>query len=429
MTLKQNKRTPTEKESNPNEGLSGLVAEYWEDKKSPKYRGYKASSKTKRFQTKETQKDDSEMFSESESGKDIREEKNKKGKKQNKLVKVIFCIVVFLVVVGAIFLFLEWKGKKSLRDSAVTEETITGLEDAEIGDGGKTIVYNGETYCYNESISTILCIGVDREEYNQTGTFGEGGQADTLFLVAIDIENGKSTMIPISRNTMVEIDEYNEDGVYWRQNEIQVALAYTYGDGKEKSCENVAKAVSRLMYGMPVNDYVAIDLSAIASLNDAVGGVPVTVLEDMTDYDPVLQQGAQVTLKGQQAVSYVRSRKVEGYDLEIDNNAARMERQQQYMSSFLKTVIRQTKKDLLVPLNLYNLAKEDMITSISTSEVMYYAKMVAEKGLNNSIVSIPGEAKKGEYTEVYVDDEALYQIILDTFYKKITVNHEKEEEK
>lgn len=424
MTLQQNKGGQSEQDSNANKGLSGLVAEYWEDKETPKYQGYKASSKSKRLKGKHNLEDCLAESSDSESQDISRGDNNRKRKKteKSKLFKFLRCLAIilllFVAVLSIILFLLEWNGKKSLKDGKVTDEKITSLPDAETEDGGKNVIYKGETYCYNDNISTILCIGVDREEYNQNGKYGEGGQADTLFLVAIDSESGKSTMIPISRNTMVEIDEFNEDGTYWRRNEIQIALAYTYGDGKEKSCENVANAVSRLMYGMPVNDYVAIDLSAIAFLNDAVGGVPVTVLEDMTDYDPILQEGVQVTLKGQQAVSYVRSRKVEGYDLEIDNNAARMERQQQYLASFLKTVITQTKSDLSVPLNLYNFAKEDMITSITASEVMYYAKMVTEKGLNNSIVSIPGEAKKGEYTEVYIDDNALYQIILDTFYNK-----------
>lgn len=248
--------------------------------------------------------------------------------------------------------------------------------------------------------------------------YGEGGQADTLFLVAIDTQAEKITMLPISRNTMALIDEYNEDGTYWRQNQIQIALAYTYGDGREKSCENAAKAVSRLLYGMPVNNYLALDLSAIATINDAVGGVKVNVLEDMTEYDPTLEEGKQVTLKGEQAVSYVRSRKVEGYDLEIDNNEARMERQKQYISAFFQKVVRQTKKDILVPLQLYNIAKENMITSITASEVTWYAKQVIQGNMENRIVSIPGEAKKGEYTEVYVDNEELYQIILDIFYIK-----------
>ena len=430
MTEQQNKKESAGQEQLPNEGLSGLVAQYWEEKESPGYRGYKASSGMEHLkeevhdhasdQQRETNRD---SFSGKRKHNKKRNNKRTDRKRMSRPAKM-FCglgtvLIAIVVIAAASFFILEYKGKRSLTASAITDENITGAEDAQVGDGGKTVVYNGETYCYNDNISTILCIGVDREEYNDSGTYGEGGQADTLFLVAVDNESGKSTMIPISRNTMVTIDEYNEDGTYWRQNEIQIALAYTYGDGREKSCENVAQAVSRLMYGMPVNDYVALDLSAIASLNDAVGGVPVNVLEDMTEYDPVLIEGTQVTLKGQQAVSYVRSRKVEGYDLEVDNNAARMERQKQYMSAFLKTMIRQTKEDLFVPLNLYNMAKEDMITSVTASEVMYYAQLIVNKGLDNSIVSIPGKAKKGEYTEVYVDDETLYQIILDTFYKKM----------
>lgn len=417
MTDKQSKSEIGGSGSQPNEGLSGLVSGYWEDRESPGFRGYGEESAQER-RKKESSSDGKRK---SHHEKKHNRKKDRREGRSRRLLRTLGIILLVIILIAAAFvLVMGFRGKKSAIGSTVAREEVKGPDDARLGDGGKTVVYKGNTYCYNTHISTILCIGIDKEEYNETGTYGKGGQADTLFLIAYDNENGKSVMIPISRNTMAQIDEYNEDGTYWRQNKIQIALAYAYGDGREKSCENVAKAVSRLLYGMPVNDYITLDLSAIASLNDAVGGVPVTVLEDMTQYDPVLKEGAQITLKGQQAVSYVRSRKTEGYDLKVDNNAPRMERQKQYLDSFLNQAVIQTKKDLVLPLNLYRLVKEDMITSITPSEVMYYARMVKSRGVDNSIVSIPGKARKGEYTEVYVDDDSLYQIILDTFYKKVS---------
>jgi LCP family protein required for cell wall assembly len=262
-------------------------------------------------------------------------------------------------------------------------------------------------------------MGVDREEFNEGSTYQEGGQADSLFLMVIDTSTGETKMVPISRYTMVPIDEYHEDGSYWRQNEIQVLLAYTYGDGREASCENTTTAISRLLYGMPISGYVAIDLSGIGVLNDAVGGVTVEVLEDLTEADSELYVGNTVTLMGQQAETYVRSRKSEGTDLEIDNNAPRVERQTQYLNAFLSTTMSQMKTSPTLPLKLYNIASDYTITDVSAAEALYLMTTMAKTGMEAEVVTIPSTAKKGEYTEVYVDEDALYEVILDVFYTEV----------
>ena len=41
---------------------------------------------------------------------------------------------------------------------------------------------------------------------------------------------------------------------------------------------------------------------------------------------------------------------------------------------------------------------------------------LADHGNEISVVSLPGTVQKGEYTEVYVDRERLYEILLDVFY-------------
>ena len=88
------------------------------------------------------------------------------------------------------------------------------------------------------------------------------------------------------------------------------------------------------------------------------------------------------------------------------------------MNAFMKKVLVQTKSVVTLPVSLFQTASDYMITDVTTSEVAYLASLLVEHGLDNEIVSIPGEAKKGEYTEVYPDDEKLYEIILDVFYNK-----------
>ena len=199
---------------------------------------------------------------------------------------------------------------------------------------------------------------------------------------------------------------------------MQLCLAYAYGDGKESSCENTKKSVSRLLYGMPVDAYAAIDLPAISVLNDAIGGVEVDVLEDLSNLDPALTEGAHVLLQGSQAETYVRSRDAEGPDAPVDSNNARMARQKQYLTNFISKTLSAAKKDITVPLTLYQAITSYMVTDIDASEVTYLASLVLQGGFGDQdIINVPGEVQMGEeFAEYHVDEKGLYEIILDVFY-------------
>lgn len=58
------------------------------------------------------------------------------------------------------------------------------------------------------------------------------------------------------------------------------------------------QAVSELFYGLPIHGYCALSMNSIASLNDTVGGVTVTVPEDLAVMQPKLfTAGDTVTLE------------------------------------------------------------------------------------------------------------------------------------
>lgn len=333
-------------------------------------------------------------------------------------VLVIFGILVLLLAtaVGAYF-YLNKKGEAQLKKNQ-SIASITAPEDASSEDDGKTIVYNGAKYKYNEDNINILFMGVDRD-MQDTGekVIGENGQADVLIWAALDSKTGHLSLINISRDAMVDVNKYNVEDKYLGTDKMQLCLAYSYGDGKEKSCENTLQSVSRLMYGMPVNAYVAIDYSAIAPLNDAIGGVTVNVLEDLTQADSALKAGETVTLHGEQAQTYVRSRNTEV----LDSNNQRMERQKQYIDAFLQQAISQTKKNLTLPVTLYNDVSDYMVTNISASEVTHLATLMIQNGVSGGdILTVPGEVTQGDvYAEFNPDDKELYKLILSVFYKEI----------
>ena len=369
---------------------------------------------TDRTRTKSSQKPDSRARKKSS-----RKQKAPR-KKRGPLIAVliIFGILVLLLAtaVGAYF-YLNKKGEAQLKKNQ-SIASITAPEEASSEDDGKTIVYNGAKYKYNEDNINILFMGVDRD-MQDTGekVIGENGQADVLIWAALDSKTGHLSLINISRDAMVDVNKYNVEDKYLGTDKMQLCLAYSYGDGKEKSCENTLQSVSRLMYGMPVNAYVAIDYSAIAPLNDAIGGVTVNVLEDLTQSDSALKAGETVTLHGEQAQTYVRSRNTEV----LDSNNQRMERQKQYIDAFLQQAISQTRKNLTLPVTLYNDVSDYMVTNISASEVTHLATLMIQNGVSGGdILTVPGEVTQEDvYAEFNPDDKELYKLILSVFYKEI----------
>lgn len=345
----------------------------------------------------------------------MKKEKRKIGSKK---IFIIVLIIIIVLLAGAIgtFAALRHFGASSMDNK---DASLMTPEDVVSEDAGKSIIYNGQKYCYNENTISILCMGVDKES-NSDGeaVAGNNGQADSLFLAVMDKEKGGVQVIGISRDSMTDIDIYNTENQFTKTENAQLCLAYAYGGSEKESCENVSKAVSRLLYGIPVNAYAAIDLSAVSVLNDAVGGVEVQVLGDLSSKDAALTPGSIVTLQGDQAETYVRYRDV----TQLDSNNPRMARQRQYIHAFAKKALEATKTDLATPLNLYSLLGSDLTTDIDPAKVTYLTSLVLKNGMSDiDIQSISGEVQMGaEYAEFHPDETALYELILDVFYNKVT---------
>lgn len=338
-------------------------------------------------------------------------------------IALLVLLILILIALG-VFAWLMEKGKKEMLGRIAEEQQITApkLEDQKVvlEDEGEVVIYKDCKYRYNENITSILCMGVDRESWNEEKK-GASGQADLLMLAILDMEQGTVRLWNISRDSMCDVDIYDGDNVFRTSEYAQACLAFAYGDGREGSCINTVRSVSRLLYGIPIQSYAAIDMDAIQLLNDAVGGVEVTIYEG--DILPShFIPGTSVLLKGDDVNAYVRSRRTLMEDEPLDSNNNRMSRQKQYMMNFIQKALDQTKEDITMPVKLFQmLLKEDaIITDINLSKVSYLTSLFSHINFTEeSFRTIPGEVVKGEkYAEYHVDDKALYEMILETFYCK-----------
>lgn len=339
--------------------------------------------------------------------------------------KKILLVLVLLILLAVIaVLGMQIAGKKAMHATEIEgiKKTALEAEDVEIEDDGDVIVYQGETYRYNENITSILCMGVDTEGLGEEGNeIGENGQADMLLLAILDTESGAVNLWNISREAMTDVDIYNTAGQYVSTEEKQLCLAYAYGDGKKTSCKNTIKSVSRLLYGMPIQSYVVLNLDAIQPMNDAVGGVDVYINEG--DVLPAkFKPGTTVHLKGEDVVRYVRYRSPGAEGGTLDSNNNRMARQRQYMMKFIQKALEKTKEDITTPVNLFYIAANGkyMITDLTISKISYLTSIFSKVNFSeDNFWTIPGEIVKGDkYAEYHVNDDVLYQKILETFYIK-----------
>lgn len=352
----------------------------------------------------------------------------KKRKKKNRFL--IITLLGILLAVGIVFASYEAVraiGKTSLKKKVeathpVLEQVetqpipVTEQEEQEWKEGW--ISYNGKIYEYNDEIMTFLIMGIDKNQdvvEVEEGT--EGGQADALFLAVMNPDDQSIRVIGINRNTMADIDIYNETGSYVTTIEAQICIQHGFGNGVEKSCEYQKNAVSKLFYNLPIHGYAAINMSAIPTINDAVGGVDVTVLEDLTKIDESLVEGETVHLMGKSAFWYVKYR-----DTSVFGSAdMRLARQKQYLNAFIKTAKNTAKSDIGVALDLYQAVSSMMTTDITADEVAYLAPILVDYHFDSdNFYMLEGQTVMGEeFEEFYADETALYELILDVFYREV----------
>lgn len=238
-----------------------------------------------------------------------------------------------------------------------------------------------------------------------------------MFLAVMNPKQKMIQVIGINRNTMTNVDIYNEEGEYVTTKKAQIAVAHGFGDGMEKSCEYQRKAVSELFYHLPIHGYAAVNMSAIPLINDAVGGVDVKVLEDLSAKDKTLVKGAEVHLMGESAFWYVKYR-----DPGIFGSAdMRLARQKQYLNAFIRAAKEAVKKDVGTAARIYQEAASMMVTDIGLEEVAYLAPLIVDYSFygEDSFRMLEGETVMGEkFEEFYVDETALYEMILEVFYEQ-----------
>ncbi len=358
--------------------------------------------------------------------------KKKKQKKRRVLLAIVLTLTAVTTLVILFYIVVSAMGKARLHsaDQKIEPEMMVTEEPEELTEEEQQIwqegwvKYKGQIYAYNEDILTFLFMGIDKndETVREVAEGTNGGQADALFLLVLNPHTESIEVIGINRNTMTDIDIYNEEGAYVNTITAQIAVQHGFGNGVEESCEYQVKAVRSLFYQIPVHGYCAINAKAVIPLTDMVGGVEITALEDVRRYGDksgtvLLKEGETKLLDGETAYSYVRFRDTK----QFGSADMRLQRQKQYLADMMAKVKKQTAKDILTPVKMYNELSSYMTTDVTADEVAYLSSIALNYHFDqNDIYSLQGETVQGEkFEEFYVDEDALYEMILDIFYEPV----------
>lgn len=314
--------------------------------------------------------------------------------------RVCLCVLLVTVIIAILsILFFLGKSRLYMADNSDLFE--------------ETIEYQGKTYHYNDKLLTFLVMGIYSWEENRGPLEGE---ADANFLCIFDPETKQLNVVSLNRNSMVDIDLYNKDGIYLVRDNAQLALQHGFGMDKEQGSLIHMIAVQRMMLGIPIHGHIAVDMSVVEQMNHAVGGVRVTVLEDLPEADPDFVQGEKLCLSDKQAFWYVKYRDWHSYA----SSDRRLERDKQFLEGFIDQAKNKIDEDFLFPYHLYKECGEHIYTNLSTDRILMLLMLTRDMEVQDvCFYNLPGETKMGEvYEEFYIDEEGLLDLIVNLFYEE-----------
>lgn len=276
------------------------------------------------------------------------------------------------------------------------------------------ILYEGKLYRYNSNLQNYLFMGIDNDNVAMPAADSiSGGQADSLFLLTIDEKKRDVKIISINRNTIVPVDVYNKEGDFLVQMDLQICLQHGYGDGMKLSCMRSVEAVDRLFRNVPISGYISLNMGGLAAVNDAIGGVTLTPIETVIRGDAYIAQGTEVTLNGEQAYAYIRTR-----DTSKDGSSDdRLKRQQQYIIAFINKLL----ENPSLANKLYEAGKDYMVTSIDVPKLVSSSRDMTFSEEN--LFSIKGETVLQDGYERYnIDEKSMLDLIISAFYEEVGAN-------
>ena len=330
-------------------------------------------------------------------------------REKSKAIRAIIEIAVVVLVIFAVYFIVRQIDHNSSKNEVASE---TGTEQVwkEFEQKDVTIKITKKKDTLDHPVKTYLFLGTDKSG-NEEATDDEyqGSMADALMLVVIDEQEKSYGILQLNRDTITEVPMLLADGTANASAKMQLCTAHWYGKDKTASCENTVNTVSKMLGGVPIDGYYALQMEAMSLLNHEVGGVTVTLEDDMTSLDPEMKKGTTLTLTDHQAELLIQTR----YAMDDDRNTERMRRQQIFMKAFMNKMKEKNAEDVNATIELYDRLRPYATENINMNElttILQNMQGYSDKG----IIIIDGESRIGEklhdgekHWEFYMDKDSL----------------------
>ncbi|WP_330272094.1 LCP family protein [Lentzea sp. NBC_00516] len=254
-----------------------------------------------------------------------------------------------------------------------------------------------------------------------------GARSDVIMLAHIPADRKRMVVVSLPRDVRVDrpaCRTYNPDNGQYAgplAPEKEVLANSVYNDGGP---ECVANLMTQLT-GLKINHFVSIDFVGFREMSTAIGGVeicsPIAIKDD--ELGVILEKPGKYTLKGDQALQYVRARKVQAQG-DGGTDFDRIKRQQGFLSAMLRQAL--SNEVLLSPTKLNNfinaLTKSTAGDNVGVAQLLELANSLQSLDAGRvSFVTMPHWTDEGptksndDNIERLKDDDvkALFQTIID----------------
>lgn len=374
----------------------------------------------------------------------------RKKRRKNKIFRVFVGmlegILALVLLLGLAGIYFYKSGEIALRASSATQSPVMEVEMEEIqrirtayeSKVQKTlpwqedwVAYGDGVYAYNQDCMNFVIMGIDRSgELDKETKLSDwsAGQADAIFLLSLDNHNKKISVIGIPRNSMVDVEIYNEqeeciDTIY-----NQICLQYGYAGGGELGLQKMKDSVSGMLYGLPIHGACAVSYDAIGVVVEALGGIEITLSEDMTGYQKDYAAGSNVLLTGKNIMPYLRYRD----NTKLGSPTTRLTRQKEFLKTAMSKTIQEIKKRPSIVSEIYQAIIPYMNTDITLDKAVYLAAEALDYSVtDSSFYQLTGvdkqvdfeNAQKAEdfYDDYYLDEEKLKETVMEVFYQPVVM--------
>lgn len=313
---------------------------------------------------------------------------------------VLLAVLIAAIAVGSTVLERS-EQKKTEQELAARGEVL----NASVWTYDNTVYLNSELYGFDHRLETFLFVGTDNSGNADPEDY-HGPMADFLLLMVLDHTQDTIGYIQIDRNTVTEVNELEPDGKLRGIHNIQICTAHWYGRNPEMCAENTVDAVKHYLGELEnIDGYFVINMKDIGTLNHTVGGVEVTVQDDMdAGVSDAFTPGETLVLDDRQAEQFLRMRRIEG---DVGQNAERMSRQRQYMAAFFDKVRQRTVENPRFGVELWEMLKDVAVTNMNGNDFSRIAQKLL-KGENKGIHTIQGETILGTIIQDGLTHEEFY---------------------